>query len=70
MMPDRALRRARDAHAVKIKIAVAIAIIQNQQACAIGSTAVRALRVGATPRDRAHAVAKMEAMDGRQAVPA
>jgi hypothetical protein len=58
-MPDRALRRARDAHAVKVKIAIAIALIKTR---AIGSTAIRALRVGATPRERAHAIAKMEHM--------
>jgi len=64
--PDRALRRARAAHAVKVKIAVAIAIIKNEQARAVGSTAVRALRVGATPRDRAHAIAKMEVMPDKR----
>ena len=65
-MPDRALRRARDAHAVKVKVTVAIAIIKNQRARAIGSTAVQALHVGAAPRDRAHAIAKMERMPDKR----
>ena len=65
-MPDRALRRARDAHAVKVKVAVAIAIIKNQRARAIGSTAIQALRVGAAARDRAHAIAKMEQMPDKR----
>ena len=57
---DRARRRARQAHDEKVEIIIALAILRARRSRSIDSITVQALRVNATPRDRAHAIAKMD----------